>query len=389
MRLAFVTSLVPTARPDTGFEIANAAIIEALRAAGHEVAVFGFARPEDELQDDPSLVLIGRIVIENSVAGLKRKLGWLAGAVASGLPVACAKLKLAGRGRVEAAIRAKGPFDAIVLNSVTMAGAFPALRRLAPTVLVEHNIEHVSARQSASHADNWAMRLLFSREANRLQAIEEALWRDVGHIWCLAEEDRRSLPENCRAKASVLPLVPSGSDRTLPDIAPVHDVGLIGTWTWEPNLIGLRWFLEEVAPLLPPSMRIAVAGRLPPRVAGPPNVALLGRVPDADAFLGGCRVIALASRAGTGVQLKTIETLGRGMPAVATSLSMRGLAGAPANVAVADDAPAFAAALAAQVAAVAAGRIGRLDGSGFIEAQRRALRESLDKGLSAVHQVSV
>lgn len=389
MRLAFVTSLVPTARPDTGFEIANAAIVDALRAAGHDVTIFGFARPDDELREDPSLVLIDRLVIENSAAGAARKLAWLAGAAGLRLPVACAKLRLAGGSRVETAIRSRGPFDALVLNSVTMAGAFPALRRIAPALLVEHNIEHVSARQSARHARSWPMRLLYAREAHRLQAVEETLWREVRHIWCLAEEDRRSLPESSRAKSSVLPLVPAGAGGPLRDLPPVHDVGLIGTWTWEPNLIGLTWFLEEVVPLLPSSIRIAVAGRLPPGFAAPPHVALLGRVPDADAFLAGCRVVALASRAGTGVQLKTIEALGRGMPAVATPLSMRGLAGAPANVAVADEAPAFAAALAAQVGAVAAGRIGRLDGSGFVEAQRRALREALDKGLAAVHQGNV
>ena len=45
MRLAFLTSLIPVDRPDTGFEIANAAILSALRAAGHAVTAIGFLRP--------------------------------------------------------------------------------------------------------------------------------------------------------------------------------------------------------------------------------------------------------------------------------------------------------------------------------------------------------
>ncbi len=52
-RLAFLTSLAPTLRADTGFEIANRCIIDSLRAQGHSVRVFAFARPDDELRPDP------------------------------------------------------------------------------------------------------------------------------------------------------------------------------------------------------------------------------------------------------------------------------------------------------------------------------------------------
>jgi hypothetical protein len=44
MRLAFVTSLLPTGKPDTGFEIANTAVIQAFRDAGVSVTLFGILR---------------------------------------------------------------------------------------------------------------------------------------------------------------------------------------------------------------------------------------------------------------------------------------------------------------------------------------------------------
>lgn len=383
MRLAFVTSLIPVARPDTGFEIANAAIIDALRAAGHDVTVFGFARPDDVLRDDHQAVLFDRMVIENSAADARRKANWLAGALALRLPIACAKLKLAGGRSVVAAVKERGPWDAVLLNSVTMAGAFPALANIAPTILIEHNIEHASAAQNARHAGGVAMRLLFDREARLLRRIEEKLWAQARFIWCLAEEDRLALGEAHRSKSAVLPLLPAALDAPLPETEIRHDLGLIGTWTWEPNLIGLKWFLDEVAPYLTRGLKIAVAGRLPEGLRAPANVNLVGRVPDANAFLAGCRVIALASRAGTGVQLKTIEALGHGLPAVATTLSMRGLGAPPANVAIADDARAFAVALEQQVTAVRDGRIGRIDGREFIVAQKNRLAAAIASGLAA------
>jgi hypothetical protein len=392
VKLAFVTSLAPTLKPDTGFEIANAAILDALRAADHHVTVFAFARNDDQLKPDPDLVLLGRMTIENHVAGPLRKLAWLGAALLKGMPFASAKLWLAGRSKVMAALRQHGPFDRVILNSVMMPGAFPDLTGLGPTVLVAHNIEHVSAAQNVGHAKTAWMRWLYARDAEKLKSLETQLAADSDFIWCLAEEDRQSLAtltaQDLLARSAVLPLVSTSqneaprhpAEETAP---PVHDIGLIGTWTWEPNLIGLKWFLAEVAPRLPSTLRIAVAGRTPADLAVPPHVTLLGRVPDASEFLGNCAAIALASRAGTGVQLKTIETLQLGLPAVATRLSMRGLGHPPANVRLADDPAAFAEALITHVADIAAGRVTRIDGSVFMQGQAAALADAIRAGLQS------
>ncbi len=390
MKLAFITSLAPTEAPDTGFEIANAAIIAALRAAGHHLTIFAFARPEDRVRADPDLVLIRRMVIENSAAGPARKAMWLAAALLRGIPFAAAKLWLAGRTRLLDEIDARGPFDALVLNGVMMPGAFPDMTSRAPALLIAHNIEHASARQNADHAGNALMRWLFARESRLLEALESGLARDCAAIWCLADEDRQALARlagpDALARCAVLPLVSGGGRKLEPVAHPRHDVGLIGTWTWEPNLIGLRWFLREVAPRLPADCTIAVAGRIPAGVEPPPNVAMVGRVPDADAFLADCAVVALASRAGTGVQLKTIETLQLGLPAVATSLSFRGLCAPPVNVRIADEPAAFAKALAEHVAAVRSGAITRLDGASFMHAQQAELTRAIAAGLGALER---
>jgi glycosyltransferase involved in cell wall biosynthesis len=387
LRLAFLTALIPVARPDTGFEIANAAILTALREAGHEVTAFGFLRPGETPADPDHAVVIDAVEIENAAVPAARKLRWLAEALAQGLPIACAKLRLAGKGRLVEAVRAGGPFDAIVLNSVMLPGAFPELLELGPCILVEHNIEHVSARQSAAHAGNPVTAWLYRREARLLEAIERRLWDGCRFVWTLAEEDRAALGPGCQDKSAALPLVsgakpsPAGDDA-----APAyeHDIGLIGTWTWAPNFIGLDWFLREVCPLLPADITVAVAGRLPPDmpVTGA-QVTLVGRVPDADDFLRSCRIVALSSRAGTGVQLKTIEAMQLGLPAVATKLSLRGFAQAPDNVSLADTPQDFARALVDRLAAIRAGDPQRRDGAAFLASQRAALAAGLAQGLAA------
>ena len=131
---------------------------------------------------------------------------------------------------------------------------------------------------------------------------------------------------------------------------------------------------------MPDDFRIAIAGSIPADLGSPhPGVAFVGRVADAIAFVRSGRVVPLISRAGTGVQLKTIETFELGLPAVATSRSLRGIGTVPSNCAVADDPVEFAAALER-----AAKRASDIDGAAFRRDQLLALDRQLALGLRAL-----
>ncbi|TIT85114.1 MAG: glycosyltransferase family 4 protein, partial [Mesorhizobium sp.] len=108
----------------------------------------------------------------------------------------------------------------------------------------------------------------------------------------------------------------------------------------------------------------------------------VGRVPDAQAFVRAAAVIPLISTAGSGVQLKTIETFELGLPSVATSRSLRGIGHRPDNCVVTDDPIAFAAALEA-----AAANARDVDGSAFHRRQVKALDAAIKLGLDKLGSV--
>jgi glycosyltransferase involved in cell wall biosynthesis len=262
------------------------------------------------------------------------------------------------------------------------------LLHLAPCLLVAHNVEHLTAEENARNARGLVARL-YRREARLLRRVEHRLAEECRFVWFLAEEDRQKLGVDVAGKSAVLPLIAPTSlpeaQVALPDKAERWDVGMIGTWTWGPNQIGLEWFLKEIAPRLPPDVSVAIAGRIPPGIQSPRgSVKLVGRVPDQAQFLAACRCIALATRAGTGVQLKTLEAFQLGKPTVATPLALRGFAEHPANLAVAEGAAEFAQALARMAADARAGRIGDLDGAAFIARQKAAMLAAIETGLGAL-----
>jgi glycosyltransferase involved in cell wall biosynthesis len=383
MRIAFVTSLIPTGTPDTGFEIANACVLRALRDFGCTVTSFGFLRADEIGQPEAGSVVLDRIAIENATASGSQKLRWLMSSLHMGKPVISAKLAQYGWQRLKATLDQHGPFDAVICNSAPVAGAFPELMAAYPAILLAHNVEHVSARGNADHG-SFINRILYRREARLLKSIEDRATSEARFVWCLAKEDAEGLGSHVAAKSAIIPLL-TPAPPALPDVPISHDVGLIGTWTWQPNLVGLRWYLDEIAARLPDDITTAIAGRTPADVvAGKPNVTMLGRVPDAAEFVASSRVIALTSRTGTGIQLKTIETFQLGKPAVATLSSIRGFEDLPQNCLVADDPAAFASALTKLVRDVRAERAGMADGEVFARRQRDQLTQGIKAGLAAV-----
>lgn len=388
MHCLFVSSLLPEPNPRTGFEIANRAILSAFVEAGARVTPVGFRRPGGPSAREGEIDL-GTLGIENAAAGALRKMRWVAGAWAARLPVSAAKLRVMSDAVLARRLGAAGPFDALILNGVQMAGAYPFLLDLAPSVFVAHNVEHVSARENAGSAAGLVSRLLYAREARLLQRIETRICARANAVHTLAQADLGPLGLAQDPKATTLPLTvgrtPAGKE-----CARAHDVGLIGTWSWAPNRIGLDWFLSKVAPLLSPDITIAVAGAFDgPPPAAPPNVSFAGRVPDAQGFVRASRVIAIATKGGTGIQLKTLETLEEGMPSVATSPALRGIDGArPSNLRIADEPQAFADALEEAVRNDREGRAVRLDGRSFVAARRAQAVEAARRSLALLGAAS-
>ncbi|RWL47275.1 MAG: glycosyltransferase [Mesorhizobium sp.] len=384
MHLLFATSIVPDGALASGYEIANAAIIDALRRAGVRVTVIGFIWPGKTPSDPQNTIVLDTVEVRTEGASPLQKLAWLGKAVLSGLTFSSVKLRVVSDVQVRAAIDRVGPFDGYVLNSVQFAGAFEKVLADRPFVFVAHNVEHRSAEENAAAAGSALQRWMFRREARLLKVMEQRLCGAARFVFTLAEEDRAALGVASDTRSAVLPLVtraqaPASKAKRHIDC----DAALIGTWTWQPNRIGLDWFLTKVVPHLKPDFRIRIAGNMPSGVTSAhPGVSFVGRVPDAQAFVRGGAVVPLISTAGSGVQLKTIETFELGLPSVATSRSLRGIGYRPDNCVVTDDPIAFAAALQA-----AAANVRDVDGSAFHRRQLKALDAAIALGLEKLGAV--
>ncbi len=250
-------------------------------------------------------------------------------------------------------------FDAVVVDHLQV---WPWLEwpRALPVLLVMHNVESQTYQQlwprllidrsSKGVFSRLLAAWVVRREAKILGQLERRSIRSAQRVACLSEEDAIALATSAglsdveaKQRVFVLPGYPLLRHAACEPHQGARRIGLIGTWTWAPNMSGLRWFLDEVAPLLGSGCVVQLAGHGSAELDVPTNVQVLGTVPDAAAFLASVDVIAVPSLFGTGVQEKAIEAIGHGQLIVATRSALRGLGDSmPAGVVLADSAVDFA-----------------------------------------------
>ena len=342
MRILYCTTVLPSQRR-TGGEIASQAFIDALRSAGYAVSVLGYRRPEDRSPVGKGEIVADSRPIESNGAGI-RALHWVFRALLRGQPYSSEKY--ASRCYV-ARLRdfmSANPTALIVIDHAQMGHLLRHLPGDRRFVFVAHNVEEELYRSQLGECRrNRVQSWLLAREARLIGKMEQNLATRSVQTWVLTAHDQAVFADRCQGAHVVCFDLPGlacvGREVAEGDVD--WDVGLIGTWTWGANALGLRWFIEHVVPKLPQGMRVAVAGKGADQHAGD-GVQCLGFVADAMAFMGRCRVVCVPSIAGGGIQIKTIDAIASGKPVVATSVALRGIRQPPASVSVADDPAEFA-----------------------------------------------
>ncbi len=331
MHIAWLTPFLTAGRASGG-DIASQDLIDGLRDLGHRVVVHGHRAPQGT---EPGVdeVPIGDPVGEASTAGVLTKAGWLFRSLRTGESVSAGKFRSAAFCSRLPAIWAAA--DLVVVDHVQLAWLAPSDR---PFVAVAHNVESAVAEDRATRAGRCAGALL-RREARLLARTEQAMARRASAVIALTRSDadhflRLGARQVVVAPVVGMPLADTGESSASGE-PPLADVGLLGLWTWEPNRRGLDWFVDEVVPLLPSGISIAIAGRGAGHLERHPRLRVLGSVPDADAFLRACRLHVIPSVAGGGVQVKTINAIARGVPLVVTPVALRGIEPVPATVTMA------------------------------------------------------
>jgi GT2 family glycosyltransferase/glycosyltransferase involved in cell wall biosynthesis len=251
-------------------------------------------------------------------------------------------------------LREHGPrFDTVMICRHYVAREFlPLVRRHAPQAQVVFDtidLHYLREQRGAALAGDGAL----ARAAARTRALELDIIARSDLTLVVSEAERALLAQDApQARVEVLSNLHQLADDGSP-YAQRQDLVFVGGFRHPPNVDAVRWFVEEVFPLIragEPGMRFhCIGGHVPAVVqalAAHDGVLVHGHVPDIGPYMRGCRIALAPLRYGAGVKGKINLSMAHGQPVVATSVAVEGMHLRDGHdVLVGDDAEAFAAAV--------------------------------------------
>jgi glycosyltransferase involved in cell wall biosynthesis len=227
----------------------------------------------------------------------------------------------------------EGTFDLIVLDGLFVTQYAPVIRSKTQATLVyrAHNAEHLiwqGVAQQTRGLKGWYI----ERQARKLKKYEQHAIEQFDRVIALSESDAnifRTL--GCTTPITVSPLgveVPA----LIPDeAAEFPSLFFIGSLDWIPNQEGLRWFLDQVWPLVHkvhPDLQFHIAGKRAPdwiREIRLNGVNFVGEVEDAGAFMKSRGLMVIPLLSGSGMRIKILEGASLGKSMVTTSKGLEGI----------------------------------------------------------------
>ena len=224
-------------------------------------------------------------------------------------------------------------FDVAVCDFLAASLTFPS-RLHGPAVLFQHNVESILWERRARMEDHPLRRLVYQLEAAKMTRYERATVRRFQHVLAVSDADKAAM--SSMIDPSRISVVPTGVDTSAYRPAVRHDspapvVLFLGSMDWEPNIDGVKYFVEAVWPKVRsavPAARFRVVGRNPGpaiRRLASDSVEIVGTVPSVLEYLRGAAVVVVPLRIGGGTRLKIYEAMSAAKAVVSTTIGAEGL----------------------------------------------------------------
>ncbi|MCX8035645.1 MAG: glycosyltransferase family 4 protein [Candidatus Sumerlaeia bacterium] len=283
---------------------------------------------------------------------------WALGiSLASQIPVLIARERSAEFGRiVRRAITTFHP-DAIHVDQIKAAPHVEDHRTI-PRLIDMHNVYDGMLEGLARLTRSPLRRRLLQREARLMRRYETRICTEFDEVLAVTDLNARRLQAMTARKNPVMSIPICVDPSAVAVVEPQSDMRellLLGPLAYPPNADAALWMIREILPLIRrerPDIRIRIVGERPGRrlrraASADPAVSLMGYVDDMSPFWPRTAALAVPLRAGSGMRVKILDAMARGVPVISTPLGAEGIEARNGDeILLADHPPGFARAIA-------------------------------------------
>jgi glycosyltransferase involved in cell wall biosynthesis len=169
-----------------------------------------------------------------------------------------------------------------------------------------------------------------ARAAERTRHVELGIMRSSDLVWVTSTHEAKLLREEAvETRVEIVPMIHTVR-ADVPPFAARRNILFIGSFRHPPNEDAVRYFVEDVLPLVRSELHgvqfVIVGPHVPSSILklASADVTVLGHVQDVKPIFDACRVSVAPIRYGAGVKGKVTQSLAWGLPAVVTPLAAEG-----------------------------------------------------------------
>lgn len=224
--------------------------------------------------------------------------------------------------------------DVIQVESVFLATYLPQVKRQthALTILRLHNIEYQVWSRLAGESKGMLKKAYLGNLSRRIKVFEIKAWQLFDLLLPITETDAEVVRRaGVHTPAYVAPFgINIGSIPPAPSSNKLYAYH-IGAMDWLPNEEGIRWFLQEVWPLVrkqQPEIEFFFAGRNMPASFAQMDIEgvhCMGEVDDAAMFISDKSMLVVPIRSGGGIRVKILEAMAAGKIVISTDIGIQGI----------------------------------------------------------------
>mgnify|MGYP002639944099 CR=1 FL=1 len=201
----------------------------------------------------------------------------------------------------------------------------------AKIVLRAHNIEHLIWKRVAENYKNPLKKFYVGHLARTLELYERNIVRDFDGIIPITSKDAEFFEKLIDKPILPLPFGVNISNIPLSDEKAEIALFHIGSMNWIPNEEGIKWFIEEVWPLIEkklPQVKLYLAGREMPSwllKLNQKNIIVVGEVDNAYDFIRSKAISIAPLFSGSGIRIKIVESMALAKAVISTTIGAEGI----------------------------------------------------------------
>ncbi|CAI8270964.1 MAG: Uncharacterised protein [Owenweeksia sp. TMED14] len=193
-----------------------------------------------------------------------------------------------------------------------------------PYVIRAHNIEHQIWERTLLNSKTSLKKLFITWQTRKLKLWETHLLQE-SNIWAITDEDSENMKYLGGKKVSVFPCTFDASESWLFSSSKSSKIYHLGALDWEPNIVGMKWFLKNVLKKIEGKVDITVYSKIWPSKLKLPKGVTWKNTSTGDIPFDDYGVFIAPLLSGSGMRIKLLEAMSRGKAIITTSIGAEGL----------------------------------------------------------------